>query len=620
MNEDEDEDNNGLDDEDDDEEGGKRKKYLALGKMMLEAEEVMNKSAEMFHPERNNSDENEIQDSLANMDLDDLEKQLLGLEDLDEGDFVEGKMSCLNRLKREIRWPYASPAIRSFEEMHRIARFNRMTGETLGVTIGAGQNITGKITRILRPRLDQQQEQQRMGMRPLVPSRAFVSLRAGMRGVLFRTNVQDFSTPSFDMSTVVQENRRYVFRIVGVKETQWGGEQFELSMLKSDVDADPRKHLSSNDMGSLDAGLPSWMRSVVTKQLPPLGFFRPNATKNVDKKEKVYVKRNIMHDEFKNLNGRKAEDYLRDKDDGEIVFRPSRKGIKHLTVTIKLKEETFLHVDIEDVSDNTMSSNGEKKLKVGESEYRSLDMIQGQVCAPIATFARCMFEYNKFVEGGRDAVEQELQNLLNENPKRRHYRFTYDNSTPGVFILAYFKNSKSVKYIPLKLTQKGYQFYGTFLRTPKAVENHFKKNAANLAEMQLEFRRKEQHKKAHKMRQEQFHRMSQMNQQFLPSHHQGMMPPSHGMNYQQQQQQQQIPPGMPPGMGGYPPRQHQQFPPRGMPPGMGGFPPSQQLPPGMPPGMGNNNQHQFPPGMPPGMVGGGNQQRLPPGMPPGYRM
>ena len=134
---------------------------------------------------------------------------------------------------------------------------------------------------------------------------------------------------------------------------------------------------------------------MVTKQLPQMGFFEPKTTKRLDKRENnTYVKRNIMHDEFKNLNGKKAEQFLSDKADGEIVFRPSRKGVEYLTVTIKLKDGIFLHVDIKD------ESGDGQKLKIGEKVYRSLDMIQSQYCA-VALFAKTMFSYAKFVEGGK---------------------------------------------------------------------------------------------------------------------------------------------------------------------------------------------------------------------------
>ena len=612
---DEDDEDNDLDDE-----AGYRKKYKKLGEMMQNSEKTMNDSPEIFHPDRNNSDENEVKDQFSEIDIDDLEKQFLELEGVTEYKVAEGKLNSLNRLKRELRWPYACTMIRPFSEMHHIARFNRMTGETLGVTIGAGHNITGKITRILKPREEQINEQQRMGMPPLVPSRAFVSLRAGMRGVLFRTNVQDMTGAGFDMSAVVQENRRYVFRILALKKTPWGGEQFELSMKRSDVNADPRIHLSMDGMNNLDAGLPSWMHRVVTKQLPHMGFFEPKSTK-LDKKENTtYVKRNIMHDEFKNLNGRKAEQFLSDKADGEIVFRPSRKGVEYLTVTIKLKDSIFLHVDIKD-----MTGDGQK-LKIDETVYRSLDMIQSEYCATVALFAKSMFSYAKFVEGGKEAVEQELQNLYNENPKRRHYRMTY--STRGCFHLAYLQGTK-VKFIPLQLTQNGYNFFDTFLNSPKDVERYFKKNYQKLAQLERDFKRKIATKNAQKLRQEQFQRMATMNNQFPASG--GMMPqqmmyqqaPPRDMNYppaipstgMPPLMGQQFPPGMPPGQQfppGMPPsQQFQQFPP-GMPPGQQfppGMPPGQQFPPGMPPGQ------QFPPGMPPS----NNRQQIPPGMPPGYR-
>ncbi len=70
----------------------------------------------------------------------------------------------------------------------------------------------------------------------------------------------------------------------------------------------------------------------------------------------AYIKRVIAHPSFHNINFKQAEKMMESMDQGDVVIRPSSKGENHLTVTWKVADGIYQHVDIrEEGKENAFS-------------------------------------------------------------------------------------------------------------------------------------------------------------------------------------------------------------------------------------------------------------------------
>lgn len=73
----------------------------------------------------------------------------------------------------------------------------------------------------------------------------------------------------------------------------------------------------------------------------------------------AYVKRVIVHPSFRNISFKDAEKLLIEMDQGEVVVRPSSKGVDHLTVTWKVHDDTYQHIDVKEQDKENAFSLGQ---------------------------------------------------------------------------------------------------------------------------------------------------------------------------------------------------------------------------------------------------------------------
>eukprot|EP00831_Metopus_contortus_P077543 TRINITY_DN7306_c0_g1_i2.p1 TRINITY_DN7306_c0_g1~~TRINITY_DN7306_c0_g1_i2.p1 ORF type:complete len:469 (-),score=139.78 TRINITY_DN7306_c0_g1_i2:99-1505(-) len=105
------------------------------------------------------------------------------------------------------------------------------------------------------------------------------------------------------------------------------------------------------------------------------------------KKSVKYTARKISHKNYKNVSFMKANEYLKTKESGEFLFRPSSRGNDHLTLTMKLYKNINVHVDIIE-SEKPRGALLGKKLLIGNECYESLDEIEARFITPIIDFAK----------------------------------------------------------------------------------------------------------------------------------------------------------------------------------------------------------------------------------------
>uniref|UniRef100_A0A915KWK7 Transcription elongation factor SPT6 n=1 Tax=Romanomermis culicivorax TaxID=13658 RepID=A0A915KWK7_ROMCU len=168
----------------------------------------------------------------------------------------------------------------------------------------------------------------------------------------------------------------------------------------------------------------------------------------VEKKQKQqYVKRVIAHPCFQNCSYKEAESFLESRDQGEVVIRPSSKGENHLTVTWKVTDGIYQHIDvIESHKDNAFSLG--RTLQIGEETFEDLDEIIARHIEPMASYAREIINYKYYHAlddsfKRREEVERILFDEKRKNPSRISYTFTASRELPGKFMLSYLPRNKT---------------------------------------------------------------------------------------------------------------------------------------------------------------------------------
>jgi transcription elongation factor SPT6 len=192
-----------------------------------------------------------------------------------------------------------------------------------------------------------------------------------------------------------------------------------------------------------------------------------------------YIKRVIIHPQFHNISYKEAEKLLKEQDQGDVVVRPSSKGKDHLTVTWKVTDGIYQHIDVEERGKTNDFSLGASLIIAGE-EFEDLDEIIARHINPMAANAREILNY-KYYESFTDRKEAEsflIKKRANDATKI-HY-CVYPDTTiniPGKFMLSYaIKNKIRNEYV--SVTPDGFRFrkqnFDALLSMIKWFKEHFR--------------------------------------------------------------------------------------------------------------------------------------------------
>lgn len=90
----------------------------------------------------------------------------------------------------------------------------------------------------------------------------------------------------------------------------------------------------------------------------------------------AYIKRVIAHPSFHNISFKQAEKMMETMDQGDVIIRPSSKGENHLTVTWKVNDGIYQHVDVrEEGKENAFSLGATLWIN---TEVRALQSMPGK--------------------------------------------------------------------------------------------------------------------------------------------------------------------------------------------------------------------------------------------------
>ncbi|KAL1488885.1 hypothetical protein ABEB36_014678 [Hypothenemus hampei] len=186
---------------------------------------------------------------------------------------------------------------------------------------------------------------------------------------------------------------------------------------------------------------------------------RIEAEKKKDKQRQTYIKRVIVHPAFHNISYAEAEKCMANMDQGEVIIRPSSKGVDHLTITWKVADGIYQHIDVKEKGKTNAFSLG-KSLWIGNEEFEDLDEIIARHVNPMASYARDLlyFRYYKDTGGGqKDKAEEYIKEEKKRNPSKIHYIVSAAKNFPGKFLLSYLPRAR-VKHEFITITPDGFRF------------------------------------------------------------------------------------------------------------------------------------------------------------------
>ncbi|XP_078047458.1 transcription elongation factor SPT6 isoform X1 [Augochlora pura] len=179
------------------------------------------------------------------------------------------------------------------------------------------------------------------------------------------------------------------------------------------------------------------------------------------KQRQTYVKRVIVHPSFHNISFAEAEKLMQTMKQGEAIVRPSSKGADHLTVTWKVTDDVYQHIDVREEGKENAFSLGQS-LWIGNEEFEDLDEIIARHVNPMAAYASELldFKYYKLtVEGIKDKAEEILKEQKKDNPGGIPYIISAAKNYPGKFLLSYLPRTRC-RHEYVTVSPEGFRFRG----------------------------------------------------------------------------------------------------------------------------------------------------------------
>ncbi|KAG8224517.1 hypothetical protein J437_LFUL004208 [Ladona fulva] len=179
---------------------------------------------------------------------------------------------------------------------------------------------------------------------------------------------------------------------------------------------------------------------------------------NKMKQRLTYIKRVIVHPSFHNISYKEAEKIMEQMDQGEVIVRPSSKGADHLTVTWKVTDGIYQHVDVREEGKENAFSLGQS-LWIGNEEFEDLDEIIARYVNPMAAHVRDALSFRYYREtggGNRDKAEEYLKEEKKKNMSKIHYLISASQEYPGKFLLSYLPRLK-IRHEYITVTPEGFR-------------------------------------------------------------------------------------------------------------------------------------------------------------------
>lgn len=173
------------------------------------------------------------------------------------------------------------------------------------------------------------------------------------------------------------------------------------------------------------------------------------------------TRRVVKHPNFHNFNTAQAEAYLEKQQRGDVVIRPSSKGIDHLAVTWKVDDKLYQHIDATELNADPTGQTVAGQLVVDSNHtYADLDELIVNHIQAMARRVEELMAHEKFKHGSEDELHLFLKNFLAANPAKSMYGFTLNRKRPGHFNLCFLANKSSpVQTWPVRVAPEAYYLF-----------------------------------------------------------------------------------------------------------------------------------------------------------------
>ena len=378
-------------------------------------------------------------------------------------------LEILRDIRMEMRKPFEDVRA-DWTRLSSDEIFTAVTGETVH-TLQAGKLITCTVKRI--------------------DARAncvIVQLESGVTGVIER---QDISDSHFDRLDVkVHVGQVITARVKAPESTAYGQQVKGIDLENHKVWLTCRGlHLSEDESRRWEehvlATTPYYSLDPLPgeKTLAAARASKPKKKPNQVKHEKSYIARTIDHPLFKNCSHAEASAELADGDVGDFIIRPSSKGVKNLSCTIKMFDDVYWHMDIRE--GKKPGTGGTANLRLGtplmidtsKEKYEDLDEAVARHIEPVAGFLRDAVMHRKFL-GGRDhEVDEHLQECFRKNRTQRPYALSVSDKHHGYLCISYIVSSSgNVHHEYVEVRPVGYYYRKMEFPTVDRMLAHFKVN------------------------------------------------------------------------------------------------------------------------------------------------
>lgn len=186
----------------------------------------------------------------------------------------------------------------------------------------------------------------------------------------------------------------------------------------------------------------------------------------------------IKHPLFRLFSSKQAEEYLAPLQRGDLVIRPSSRGNDHITITWKVADMLYQHIDVLELDKPNEYTIG-RILKVGRYEYSDLDELILMHIQAMARKVDEMTRADKFQAGSKADVDRWLTAYTNARPNKSVYAFCFDHRHPGYFLLCFKTGAEAaVHQWFVKVIPNGYELMNNSYPDVPSLCNGFKMIAA----------------------------------------------------------------------------------------------------------------------------------------------
>ncbi|KAL1650834.1 Transcription elongation factor spt6 [Diplodia intermedia] len=361
-----------------------------------------------------------------------------------EAQFHQRKRATLETIRAELQVPYEELR-NKFTYMTSDEIYTMLTGETRE-SLAEGMIIPVKIRRVFSDHIEGRLD---CGMEAICNEPEFPNNVGGERGIDPR---QVFQSTQTVQAKVTFLNRKALSCQVSFNE----------------------KQLKDGHNRHIDRPRGEWADD------------QERADKDAEAKEKESktgrAQRVIKHPLFRPFNAAQAEEYLGSQGRGDVVIRPSSKGLDHLAVTWKVSDNIYQHIDVLELDKENEFSLG-RTLKIGgKYTYSDLDELIVLHVKAMAKKVDEMMTDEKYQSGSRAQTEQWLTTYTEANPRRSMYAFCINPKFPGYFHLCFKAGQQApLASWPVKVIPNAFELQKNHYPDMRALKNGFKLLFANNA-------------------------------------------------------------------------------------------------------------------------------------------